>query len=341
LDVTDQASTGDRFGSYSVALSKIILGGGTELESRNRIDDSIIQEMVILNQLNKEKRRIIFQVKQAYYRIIRDSQTLKIQQLKLARAEKNLEHAIDREKPLDIAIAHIEVPEEKAVELRAIQNIESSLDLMKELIGLDMNMPFDTAKEFEYHVEDVNLPGAMAFAYDNDEDILNNALTAKSAQLDIDIFRSLRGPEVRLFAEHRQDSATGTDFQGDDMQILGLSVSWPLGDRVDRARLRQTRSLIHDLRWQLFQLRQDKAKEVRELVRRLGELKESVLLQENFVKASDHLVQLYQDRYDHGEIDILELIRSQDGLENSKVQLVILKTSYMEMLAELSFAIGK
>ena len=48
-----------------------------------------------------------------------------------------------------------------------------------------------------------------------------------------------------------------------------------------------------------------------------------------------------KDRWENGEIDILEYIRSQNGLEDSRVQLINLKTSYMELLAEYLFEVGK
>ena len=50
---------------------------------------------------------------------------------------------------------------------------------------------------------------------------------------------------------------------------------------------------------------------------------------------------LYQDRWENGEIGILEYVRSQNELENAGTQLILQKTSHMELLAQYTFAVGR
>ena len=52
-------------------------------------------------------------------------------------------------------------------------------------------------------------------------------------------------------------------------------------------------------------------------------------------------LELYDDRWQNGEIDILEFIRSQNDLESSRIQLINLQTTYMELLGEYDFTVGR
>ncbi len=101
----------------SIKLSKVLIGGGSWRESMLEIDNSILGEIVERNQVHKYERELVYRVKQDYYGLIRNHQTLRINELKLARSRTNLVHALERERPLDIATAQIEVPESEGREL--------------------------------------------------------------------------------------------------------------------------------------------------------------------------------------------------------------------------------
>ena len=98
---------------------------------------------------------------------------------------------------------------------------------------------------------------------------------------------------------------------------------------------------MRNRRWIRFQLVQTRVSQIRNLARSQNETERAVALQEQRVKFGEWQVELYSDRWENGEIIILELIRSQNDLENSKVQVVNQKTTYMELLAEYRFAVGR
>ena len=114
--------------SLSVTVSKIILGGGSIRESRLDIDNSLIDEVIKLNAVNRLRRKLVLDIKRNYHRIIRGHQTLRIRELRLERAKKNLEHAVERENPLDIANAQLQVPDNESAVLQAKREIDSSVD---------------------------------------------------------------------------------------------------------------------------------------------------------------------------------------------------------------------
>ena len=150
LDANRDHLSNDDSASFSVRLSKKILGGGTLLESRNLIDDSLVDETIALNNLSRQQRQLVLDVKRKYYQIIRDKRSLTIQQRRLERSRKNLEHAIEREKPLDIITARIEVPRNELTVVVAERAIQTGLDGLKVSIGMPVEEVLAIIEEFEF-----------------------------------------------------------------------------------------------------------------------------------------------------------------------------------------------
>ena len=59
------------------------------------------------------------------------------------------------------------------------------------------------------------------------------------------------------------------------------------------------------------------------------------------MKLGEGRAEIYADRWENGEIDILEYIRSQNDLENSRIELIRLKTTYMELVGAYQFTTGR
>jgi outer membrane protein TolC len=81
-------------------------------------------------------------------------------------------------------------------------------------------------------------------------------------------------------------------------------------------------------------------KTLKQLHRQLREQRLSIDLQVDQVALREQQVELYKDRWNEGEIDILEVVRNENNLENSRVDLVNRKIRYMELLAEYEFERG-
>ena len=75
--------------------------------------------------------------------------------------------------------------------------------------------------------------------------------------------------------------------------------------------------------------------------RQLDEYQKAVKLQEFKCDLLKRKEELYRDRWENGEIDILELVRTQTDLEDSLVDLIGRKVSYMELLANYHYLIGR
>ena len=327
--------------NLSLKLSKVIVGGGSWRESMLEIDNSILGELIERNKVRKYERELVYRVKQDYYGLIRNHQTLRINELKLARSRKNLEHALERERPLDIATAKIEVPESEAGVLRARRQIQSALDELKLLIGMDVARDIEIDASFEFAEHKLDVGADTAFAVTNHEDILNAQLEKKQRENELPVQRARRWPKVTLSATTGRDSEDGFGLDGDTETAVGLAFSWEPGSMTERLKSRKVATEIASDEIAIDDLKQSRIKSIRELARRIKETLQLVRIQQDKIEVSELRAELYADRWDNGEIDILEYVRSQNDLENSRIRLINLQTTYMELLSEYEFAVGR
>ena len=343
IDVTASASLDDLSGSvtngetYSITVSKVLLGGGSVRASRLGIDNAVIDQTIALNKLNRAQRKLVYDLKKAYYELIRNTQTLRVRQMKLERAKKNLAHAIEREKPLDIATARIEVPQNKASVLRAERTILAASDRLRELMGMDMTSELAIDQQFEFEEQAHNASNDLSHCLAHDEDIVNALLERKKAENSALAARREILPKITLAGAMSQTPGAVDETD----QSISLSLSWDIGARAERAKHQTADNTVSSKQLEIRILQLAREKEVRNLGRRLDESAELVRLQQEQVKLGEGRAEIYADRWENGEIDILEYIRSQNDLENSRIEVIRLKTAYMELVGEHQFTTGR
>ena len=328
-------------GTVSLKISKVILGGGTLTESEKGIQDSVIDELIAQNDHAQNLRQLSLQITRAYYRVVRSKQTLDIQERQLERAKTNRERAVERDRLLDIANADIQVSVNKDRVLQAELDIEAALDNLKREIGMPVDDVLDISDKFSIIIQHVNMKDDWGYAQKNHVDIINLGLRIKKVDRDIKIEKSQLLPQVTLNYEVSQDSIDSFDFDGDTESSIGLSLSWQIGSAEDKSAYQRAmlRKESLDIDW--YDTMQRKLLELRRLNRELLELDKRITLAEQKLKLQERQTALYADRYENGEIDILEYIRNQDALENERVSLLQLKIEYIEKFSEYQFAVGR
>jgi len=323
-------------------LSKQILGGGTTLETKYNLEASLLDELIAQNSLKRAKRRLILDVTLAYYTIIRAQQSLTVKQRALENAKQNLLITKEREKPLDILTAELRIPNNELSVNAAKRTIANGLDSLKETMGYDVAKPLDITGEFTYKVQTIIPENDLEFASDNLETIINNRLEKKKYDMLVEIRDSQTLPDVTLSATHRQlGDGDGYNLDGKDEQVLGISFNWTLGRKADKARLEIAYNNLARNNSEYYTLCQEISSSISSYKRRLDEYARAVELQElqcNLIKRQE---ELYRDKWENGEIDILELVRTQTDLENSYVDLSDSKINYLELLANYMYLIGK
>jgi outer membrane protein TolC len=327
--------------SRSISISKALLKDGSQLETRRVLDNALVTLLQRNNTLELERRRLVTNVKKQVYRTLRSMETLKIQQLRLDRAKRNLEHAIERDEPMDIATAKLEVPSSEIQLLNAQINIQNNLDNLKVTMGMPLsgNLQLKALTPFDFIA--FNLDEDISWSLDNHETLLNQELTIQRQERLLKIAKRDRWPSLRLTAEFSQSSDEGFSSYETDEQSLAMNLSWPIGARSSRLGVDLAKNILERNHLSLKRSQLEKTQRCRQLGRRLEEQQKSILLQAQEVELRELQVEMFQDRWSEGEIDILELVRNQNSLENSRVGLVSAKVNYLETLADYENEVGR
>lgn len=328
--------------SLSIEVSKKILGGGSTLETRYDLEASMLDELSAMNTYARQRRKLVLDVTLAYYNIIRAEQSLKVKERALENSRQTLLITREREKPLDILTAELRVPDNELSVNTAKRTIRNGHETLKILMGMPTEETLSINGVFEYKVGKVDATADMAFAQENLETLLNNRLEQKKLQMLMDIREENRLPDVSLTAAHRQyGDGDGYNFSGHDEQTLGVNLNWTVGRRADIARHVIAQNNYAKNRHDYFTLNQELSRDMGNTLRQLREYEEAVKLQELKCDLLRRKEELYRDRWENGEIDILELVRTQTDLEDSQVDLIGRKVSYMELLANYHYLIGR
>ena len=124
-------------------------------------------------------------------------------------------------------------------------------------------------------------------------------------------------------------------------QTVTLILNWEIGRRADAARWQQAQNRIANNQHDYFIISQEITTSLSNYQRRLDESARAVALQENLCKLLQRKEELYRDRWENGEIDILELVRTQTDLENSFVDLINRKIEYLQLVGYYEFTAGR
>jgi outer membrane protein TolC len=334
----NQLQGGEEVTDFSVNLSKTILGGGTFLESRLPLEQAWMNQAQEANRLSLQVRELRLTVARRYYAVVRNLLTLRLRQLQLERARRNLEHAIAKEDPLDIATAELRIPESELDVNTTERLIRSSTLDLAETIGLPVTQPLNVSTNLVYEVRPFSKEQDMLYALEHHETILNARLQLELDEMEAKVARTQNWPELRVEATYSEEDGrneTTSNTRGD------VVLEWDWLDRTDRAQRRQRINDVERSKLALFEAEQTVTKTIENTAAQLQESELAVELRRERVKVLERQLILYQDRWENGEINILEYVRSQNDFENAKVQLVTQQASYMELRAEYDFLIGK
>jgi outer membrane protein TolC len=329
---------GEEFTRYALQLSKTILGGGSFKESRLPINRARILEAKEANNLSLEQRRLSLTLTRQFYQVLQNYLTLQLRQQQLAQAKINLEHAIIKEDPLDIATAELRIPEREQEMLSSRRAIEAGLLELKDTMGMPLETPMTVQTQLVFQVQPIDEETDLLTALSNHETIRNARLDAELSQLQLEVADTKTLPELRLDFQVEQNDSSGSATSESRGEVV---LEWPWMDRVDRAEARQRLLEVREQEIRGFEARQQVRKDVESGALEVAEAEKLVELQEKRMRVLERQFLLYEDRWENGEINILEYVRSQNDMENARVELIRQQIRYLELRAEYDFVIGQ
>jgi outer membrane protein TolC len=338
LTARQEEQNGEQFSNYALNLSKTLLGGGSLLEGRLPLERAWIQKAQEANRLSLEERQLRLNVTRDYYAVLRNQITLHLRELQLESAKRNLEHAQIKEDPLDIATAKLRIPESELDVIRARRAIANGRLALSQRIGMPVAQPVSIDTQLVFNVRAIQMEQDLVTAMEDHETILNARLDLELNHMEAKVARTRNWPELRAEVTF-EETDTPSDRNSDVRAEIVLELPWL--ERKDRAESRQREYDLQRSELSLFEAQQNLEQQIKSTAVRVMEAERAVELQIERVAVLEQQFRLYQDRWENGEINILEFIRSQNDLENARVQLVTEQTQYLELRAEYDFNIGK
>ena len=123
---------------------------------------------------NLTKRELRFQVQRTYYDLIRDRQSLTIQQARVKAAEKSLLFVKEKDSsPVDISVSQVQLSERKLDVIRNEIAISSTLDELKRLMGYPVEKELKVAETFKFSTFKYDLKKDIDDSLVKHEDFLN------------------------------------------------------------------------------------------------------------------------------------------------------------------------
>jgi outer membrane protein TolC len=208
---------------------------------------------------------------------------------------------------------------------------------MKQIIGAPLDAPLDVVGEVSFAPQDIRVEDDIRDSAETHEDVLNQRLAVRKLENELPVQRArvLPGVDVAAGATQRGDGdADGWEYEA------RVTASWTLFAGAERARVRQLRNHLADADLALDILLRERETTLRSFARRLDEALRQVEIGRQSLDVAARRAALYSDRWENGAIDILEYIRSQNDLEQSRVDLVDLEITYLETLADYRRVVG-
>ena len=324
------SSSGDSDDSWSLEVSKRIWGAGSWEGSLASFRNAALADESAELLLRRYTRELIESVRLRYHEIIRSRQTHISNNLRLEQARRNLEVALANQNPLDIANARYEVPQAEAQLLRSERLITDAFDRLKETLGLDIAFQLDTEDVLPENHPVLDVQADLAWVLAQSEDVLIQELRIQQLRNDLANLRESLGPTISIAASVNDtfgNSSDGTDHR------LTLRASWPLGSLGDRAKAASKENDILDAQLQLRQNQISLNRQVLDYARRLDETERQIDVARQRLDIALLRVELYKDKWDNGEIDILEYVRAQNAVEDGRIELINQETVYFDQLA--------
>ncbi len=333
VDYAGNVTSDDDTQAWGLEIAKRLWGAGSWSGSMTSVRNAALADESADLYLQYYLRELIESVRLRFHEIIRTRQTHYSNTLRLDQARRNLEVAEANQVPLDIANARYEVPLAEAQVLRSERLIKDALDRLKETLGLDIDYELDTVNILPTSHPTLNVDADLAWVVEQSEDVRRQELAIQSLRNDLTYLQENIGPTISLVGSVGDSHGSSTKEDKGVDQRVALRATWPLGSVGDRAKASIAENKILDAQLELRQIQIALYRQVLDHSRRLVETERQIDVARQRLDIAIMRVELYKDKWDNGEIDILEYVRAQNTVEDCRIELINQETIYFDLLA--------
>ena len=336
----------DYSGSTRLAYERDILGQPSEEIALKRAEHSL--QSARLN-FDRQRLQLEGQVIDDYYGLVQSVRELEIEEQRLAQSRANLELA---QRKFEVGLIaevealrlQVEMLQAEATYDQAQTNIESSRDLLRETLGLDVWAPLAIDTEVQYEIHPIDAQRALEIGLARRTDMkraeifeeinaLNLAETRRrngiNATFGANVSMQGRGPEVGDVSDTFERNRWGVDLQ----------ITLPLIDSGQRqASVSQARIALEQSRLTREQQRRQIIQQVRDATRRVHEAERQIDLRQAALEFAQRTYDVEQSRFELGLADSQQLLQAQGNLTQAQINALAAVIGYQRQLKNVRLA---
>ncbi len=276
---------------------------------------------------------VIQNTENAYYNLVFSREQLSVRNFSLALANRLYDEAKTRRDTgvatdLDVLQAEVGVANARRNVLLAEQSVQDRQDALLALIGqFELEQSIGTVRFSEFTGLTPVFASSYQMARQNQPDYLATVASIEQLKLDLKIAKDATKPDLSVGAAVGLNgrNGSGSDAFGDALDRqnhswqVDFSFSYPWGQASDKARYRQSFSILSREQSRLRQLEQSIEVQVRSAVRSVETNVESVKIASLASALSQKQYELEKARFDAGLSTSRRVLEAQDDLETNRV----------------------
>jgi len=290
----------------TIGATKIIYSGG-KIESL--IEQAEANKKISLNDLEKEKQKIIYKVTEAYYQVLQtegikrvSAQAVKQMQAHLESSEALLKEGMIA--PIDLNRIKSQLSNLEHNLIKAENGHKLTMYNLNSIIWIDLNTELVLENNLSYEPCEINLEQALLQAKENRPEIMNIAQQRRIMEEMVDVAKSNRKPQVMFRAE---SGIVGWQA------VIVAEYSF-LDGGVNKAKINQAEINLAQVDQSEQQVQQLIEFEVRSAYLNMKEAEKLIKVAKEGIKNSQESFRIAQIKYNEGIATNTEVIDAQSTL---------------------------
>jgi len=290
----------------SISATKIIYSGN-KIESL--IDQVEANKKISLNDLEKEKQKIIYKVTEAYYQVLQTEAIKRVSAQAVTQMQAHLEssEALLKEgmiAPIDLNRIKSQLSNLEHNLIKAENGHKLTMYNLNSIIWIDLNTELVLENNLSYEPCEINLEQALIQATENRPENMNIAQQRRIMEEMVDVAKSNRKPQVIFSAE---SGITG-------WQAMIVAEYSLFDGGVNKAKIEQAEINLAQVDQSEKQVQQFIEFEVRSAYLNMREAEKLIKIAEEGIKNSQESFRIAQVKYNAGIATNTEVIDAQSTL---------------------------
>ena len=336
----------DYSGATRLFYERDLLGQPSEEIALKRAEHSL--QSARLN-FDRQRLQLEGQVIDDYYDLVQSVRELEIEEQRLAQSRANLELA---QRKFEVGLIaevealrlQVEMLQAEATYDQAQTNIESSHDILRETLGLDVWAPLEIDTEVQYEILPINAQRALEIGLARRTDMKRTEIFEEIRALDLEDTRRRNGINATFGANvsmrgHGSEIGDVSDNFERNLWGVNLQITLPLIDSGQRrATVSQARIALEQSRLTREQQRRQIIQQIRDATRRVHEAERQIDLRQATLQFAQRTYDVEQSRFELGLADSQQLLQAQGNLTQAQINALGAVIGYQRQLKNARLA---